>query len=136
MANEQNLKPVRTKKEARERGQRGGKASGEARRKKKTERERYQLLLDLTTKKGDAVELEDVESILDLSKQNLKAGDLIALKTLQKAMRGNLEAVRLIYNILGSLNAPPEVEAEEIEDDGLIEALRGTAAEDWKDEEA
>ena len=35
MANEQNLQPVRTEKEARELGQRGGIASGEARRKKK-----------------------------------------------------------------------------------------------------
>lgn len=39
MANEQNLIPVRTKSEAREKGQKGGIASGEARRAKKTRRE-------------------------------------------------------------------------------------------------
>lgn len=39
MANEQNLKPVRNKKEARERGKKGGIASGAARRKKRTLRE-------------------------------------------------------------------------------------------------
>lgn len=39
MANEQNLIPVRTKEEAREKGQKGGIASGEARRAKKTRRE-------------------------------------------------------------------------------------------------
>lgn len=33
--NEKNLKPVRSKEEAREKGKRGGKASGEARREKK-----------------------------------------------------------------------------------------------------
>ena len=38
LANEGNLKPVRTKSEARERGRNGGKASGEARRRKKTMR--------------------------------------------------------------------------------------------------
>ena len=39
MANEQNLIPVRTESEAREKGQKGGIASGEARRAKKTRRE-------------------------------------------------------------------------------------------------
>ena len=36
MANEKNLKPVRTKSEARERGKKGGEASGRSRREKKT----------------------------------------------------------------------------------------------------
>ena len=35
MANEQNLKPVRSEKEAREKGRKGGIASGKARREKK-----------------------------------------------------------------------------------------------------
>lgn len=39
MANSDNLKPIRTKSEARERGKNGGKKSGAARRKKKTLRE-------------------------------------------------------------------------------------------------
>ena len=45
MANEQNLKPVKSKKEARERGRKGGLASGEARRKRKTLREELLLML-------------------------------------------------------------------------------------------
>ncbi len=36
MANEKNLKPVRTKSEARERGKKGGEASGKSRREKRT----------------------------------------------------------------------------------------------------
>lgn len=44
--NEQNLKPVRTESEAREKGRRGGKASGESRRKRKTLREELLLLLE------------------------------------------------------------------------------------------
>lgn len=47
MANNKNLMPpVRTSEEARELGRRGGIASGEARRAKRTMRERAQLLLD------------------------------------------------------------------------------------------
>ena len=45
MANEQNLKPVKSKKEARERGRKGGLAAGEARRKRKTLKEELLLML-------------------------------------------------------------------------------------------
>lgn len=46
MANEKNLKPVRTTSEARERGRKGGKKSGEARRQRKTLKEELLLLLE------------------------------------------------------------------------------------------
>ena len=45
MANEQNLKPVSSKKEARERGRKGGLASVESRRKRKTLKEELLLML-------------------------------------------------------------------------------------------
>lgn len=45
VANEQNLKPVRTKSEARERGRKGGKASGAARRRKADFRRTLNMLL-------------------------------------------------------------------------------------------
>ncbi|MFR1208981.1 MAG: hypothetical protein ACLSED_07350 [Sellimonas intestinalis] len=45
MANEQNLKPVRTKREARERGRNGGKASGAVRRRKADFRRTLNMLL-------------------------------------------------------------------------------------------
>ena len=45
MANNENLKPVRTKSEARERGRAGGKASGEARRKRADFRKTLNALL-------------------------------------------------------------------------------------------
>ena len=46
MANEKNLKPPRTKSEARERGKKGGKKSGEARRERKALKEQLLLLLE------------------------------------------------------------------------------------------
>lgn len=45
MANEQNLKPVKTKKEARERGRKGGIKSGEVRRARRTLKDELLLLL-------------------------------------------------------------------------------------------
>lgn len=41
----ENLKPVRTEEEAREKGRRGGKASGESRRRRKTLKEELELML-------------------------------------------------------------------------------------------
>lgn len=52
MANNQNLKPVKSKKEARERGKIGGINSGIAKRKAKTMRETLLFLLDTEYKKG------------------------------------------------------------------------------------
>ena len=47
MANSENLKPVRTKSEARERGRNGGRASGKSRRRKAAFRDTLNLLLSL-----------------------------------------------------------------------------------------
>lgn len=47
MANEKNLKPVRSKREARERGKKGGQKSGEVRREKRLLRDCMTELLDL-----------------------------------------------------------------------------------------
>ena len=49
MANEQNLNPIRTESEAREKGQKGGIASGESRRARKTLRAELEALLSQNT---------------------------------------------------------------------------------------
>ena len=46
MANQNNLKPIRSKKEAREKGKNGGIKSGESRRKRKSLKEELLLLLE------------------------------------------------------------------------------------------
>lgn len=57
MANEKNLKPVRSKEEAREKGRKGGIASGKARRERKTLKDELLLLL----------ESEDIQKKLSLA---------------------------------------------------------------------
>lgn len=78
MANEQNLQPVRTKKEAREKGRNGGIKSGEARRARKTFKEELLLLLA----NGDT--------------QNK-----ISLALLQKAMNGDTKAFEVLRDTVG-----------------------------------
>ena len=78
MANEQNLKPVSSKKEARERGRKGGLASVESRRKRKTLKEELLLMLS---------EGETQQSV--------------TLALIEKAMSGDTTAFEVIRDTIG-----------------------------------
>jgi len=78
MANESNLKPVRSKEEARERGKAGGIKSGEVRRERKAFKEA--LLLALTTKKNDKT-IQDIG--IDALMERYMIGDLEAFKVVR-----------------------------------------------------
>ena len=78
MANEQNLRPVRNKKEARERGKAGGKRSGEVRRQRKTLKEELLLLLA----SGNTQEK-------------------MSLSMIQEALNGNVKAFETIRDTIG-----------------------------------
>lgn len=78
MANEQNLKPVKTKSEARAKGRAGGIKSGEARRKRKTLKEELLLLLS----QG-------------------KTQEKMSLALIEKAMNGDTKAFEVIRDSIG-----------------------------------
>lgn len=78
MANIENLKPVRTKEEARIRGTNGGKKSGEVRRERKVFKEA--LLLALETKKDNKT-IQDIG--IDALMIKYMNGDLEAFKTVR-----------------------------------------------------
>jgi hypothetical protein len=78
MANEQNLRPVKSKSEARERGKKGGIASGKSRQARKTLKEELLLLLS----KGDTQEK-------------------LSLAVLQKAINGDTKAFEVIRDTIG-----------------------------------
>lgn len=78
MANEGNLKPVRTKSEARRRGKKGGIASGKARKERKALREELLLLLS----KDDTQEK-------------------VSLALIKQALDGNTKAFEVIRDTIG-----------------------------------
>ena len=78
MANEQNLKPVRTKEEARERGKKGGKKSGEVRKRRKAFKEALLLALD-TVKDNKTIQDIGIEALM----VRYMAGDLEAFKVVR-----------------------------------------------------
>ena len=60
MANEENLKVIRSENEAREKGKKSCQASGKARRPKKALRNELEALLTLPMSKGNAVDVTKV----------------------------------------------------------------------------
>lgn len=78
MANSENLKPIRSVDEAREKGKKGGEKSGEARRARKTLKEELLALLS----SGDI--------------QNK-----ISVALLKKALKGNIKAFEVLRDTIG-----------------------------------
>ena len=98
MPNERNLIPFRSTEEARERGRNGGRASGEARRRKKSLREAAELYLSLpvSDKRAwnklakDGVDPEDVDNQMAII-----AGLSI------KAAKGDAKAAKVLFDLIG-----------------------------------
>ena len=89
MANEQNLNPfgTLTENEQREISSKGGKASGEARRKKKLLRECLEILLEkeITDKKGET----------------MSGAEALSTKLFAEAMKGNVKAFEVLRDTAG-----------------------------------
>lgn len=99
-----NLIPVRSKNEAREKGRKGGVASGEARRKKRDLRETLETLLKST--------LKDEEIVSKFEEFGFKKGmtmqDAISAAMIQQAVKGNVKAFVAIRDTID----PKEGETE------------------------
>ena len=96
--NPDKLKPVRSKREASERGKMGGKKSGEARRQKKALRERLAALLE--TKHGD-----------------VDTADALALALIEKGLAGDVRAFEVIRDTIGE---KPTDKVETTNSGGLV----------------
>lgn len=158
MANYENIRDKgfdkRTTSELREITSRGGKASGEARRRKADFRKTLNLLL---TAKIDSPEWTPLLEALGLD-STLESAVNAAM--IREALNGNVKAYEAIARYSGqsdrteadheeqrarvekeqaqteAIRKKSELnEADEIEDDGFMDALNGNTSEDWADEE-
>ncbi|MST82864.1 hypothetical protein [Bilifractor porci] len=97
MANEDNLRPVRTEEEAREKGTKGGIASGRARRRKKAMKERLQEALELNVINPDVKELMWEIGMEDGSTNY----DAVTASIVKGAIRGLPGYARLLMELIG-----------------------------------
>jgi hypothetical protein len=111
MANEQNLNPfgTLTENEQREISSKGGKASGEARRKKKLLRECLEILLEkeMTDKKGET----------------MTGAEALSAKLFKEAMKGNVKAFEVLRDTAGQ-KPVEKVVVSEIDTDVIDEVER------------
>lgn len=124
MAGIDNLDPVRTKEEARERGRNGGVKSGESRRRKKNLRELTLMLLE-------APELDmDAQARLEALGLEGTNGASMMLAMLEKAKNGSEDAARFVRDTSGQ--APKQVQ-QVITGEGVTsDDLRGMSDEELR----
>ena len=146
--NNENLKGhgfhERTASEQRELARLGGIASGEARRKKADFRRTLNLLL--------TAEIDNPEWTPFLKALGLDSTleSVVNAAMIREAMNGNVKAYEAIRDTLGQTTKSEEdleeqrirtataktkagMDVSGFEDDGFLDALAGTAAEDWRD---
>lgn len=154
MANEKNLikNSERTPSELREITTKGGIASGKARRKKAEFKKALEIVL---SSKVQNQQLAEMLETMGYDNTNEMA---IALMTVQKAMQGDLRAVKLIERtgnpvVKDKLDKQEQKERiralklenqrkammlgegidEEVYDDGFVDALKGAVGETWQE---
>jgi hypothetical protein len=93
----EDLKPVRSKAEAKERGAKGGKASGEARRVKKTLRELVELFAALGVSEETRKKMKELGIPEELMTRKMQP--VVAL--FNKANKGDVSAFNAIRDIVG-----------------------------------
>lgn len=107
--NDENLQPVRTKKEARERGANGGRKSGESKRKKKLLKECLDALLEM--------EYEDRNGNTALG------AETISVALFKKAQAGNIKAFEVLRDTVGQKPAE-RVEIGKIDKEQSLQELK------------
>lgn len=128
MHNEDNLRPVKTKEEARERGRRGGIASGKVRRQKKDMKQRLQ----------DALELAVVNPNVKITMKQIGMKgegtnwDAVVASIVAGTIQGTPGYAKLLMELLGEIGSEKQVKVEvsavDVEKtklDDLIQQMRG-----------
>ena len=99
MANTKNLRPPKTKEEARRRGRNGGMKSAETRKKKRTMKDAAETMLNLSIAQDHVRDNVRMLGVDDEDSTNMMA--IMARMTLE-AMSGNVKAADFLRDVVGS----------------------------------
>lgn len=94
-----NLKPVRTKEEAKERGRNGGIASGEARRKKRSMKQAAKILLDMPVALTSVS--DQMQEMFGIGEEDLTNQMAVMVAALKEALNGNMRAAEFLRDTAG-----------------------------------
>lgn len=131
MPNAENLIPnsERTPSERRANASKAGKASGKARRAKRTMREVANLVLDMSVSNGKKVDVKSIKSLAEVSGKNIKVQDALVLTLVKNALAGNIKALQMLIELTEQSS-----QAGATADDELSASLKELAKELKSDE--
>ena len=112
MANEQNLIPVRTQSEAREKGQKGGIASGEARRAKKTMAQLAELMLNSKLSEDKKEEIQS--QFGDIIDEDATVASMMVAGQIKSAIGGNTKAFNALTELSDKAKASNKADKYEL----------------------
>lgn len=132
MPNAENLIPnsERTPSERRANASKAGKASGKARRAKRTMREVANLVLDMSVSNGKKVDVKSIKSLAEVSGKNIKVQDALVLTLVKNALAGNIKALQMLIELTEQSSQAGATAA----DDELSASLKELAKELKSDE--
>ena len=84
-----------------ENGRKGAKKANENRRKRKEMRETLDILLNMPMKKGKVYTAEDIKCFADLKGKNITIDQAMMICLVQKALKGDLNAISMIRDTVG-----------------------------------
>lgn len=90
-----------TSEELRERARKGGIASVEARRRKKTMRETLEAVLSMQVGDGKSTDIEAITKFAQLKGKNITVQEAMIIAQAQKALKGDLAALQFIRDTMG-----------------------------------
>ena len=126
MANEQNLKPQAHVLSVEEQSK-GGIASGKARRQKKAMKDIVELVLQMPLQEGKKTNVESIKSLASANGKNISVQEALVLKLTQKALKGDIKALRLLLEMAGQDPTQDGYGDEPEENDGLIDSIEEAA---------
>jgi len=111
-----------TTENAKEKGRKGGKKSGETRRKQKELKEVARTLMNMTVYNGSP---EDYESLEDTKDKNLTAVEKIFIAQMLKGMKGDTRAAEFCFKASDLMpDQKINVEAEVAENIGYLDSIQ------------
>ena len=82
-------------------GRKGGRANAEQHKKRKALKDTLEILMNMPVNKGKVADIESIRSFAELNGKNITVDQAIMIKLIQKALRGNLNAIMTIRDTVG-----------------------------------
>lgn len=84
-----------------EMGRLGGIKSGETKRRKKETKDIIDIFLSMPLKGGKVADVEAIKNFMALKGKNITVQQAIALQLMQKALKGDLKAIEMVFAMTG-----------------------------------